>query len=332
MTLNIPEDSLLTERWVVFGASGFVGGAIFRALEIRGTTPSSLQAPRLEAKCGSSSADLVAMLAELQDEIEGIAGHLRSGDIVINAAGLAEPDSPATTALFGANALLPLVLAEAASRAQVRHFLHLSSAAVQGNAKILDTNPHTAAFSAYSQSKSVGESVLLSMSSTSMGITVVRATSVQGPNRSTTQMLQRIASSRLASVAHPGTQPTSVSSIYGLVDFVLATAKSPQELPQIALQPWEGGTVKSVLELAGGGKKPVVLPTSLCLIIIACGRAASRLLGGRFTGHVRRLELMWFGQAQESGQYDSNAEKGPSDNLIRVLSPSPAPAIRRAGS
>jgi hypothetical protein len=200
----------------------------------------------------------------------------------------------------------------------VKHYLHLSSAAVQGNVSVLDATSNTHPFSPYSKSKALGESVVSGVSQ-QLAITIVRATSVQGPDRKTTKNLQKLARSPLASVAKPGTQPTSVSSIYGLVNFVIDTALDPSCQVSIVLQPWEGGTVSSVLELASGGKRPMYLPAMLCRFIIWAGRAVSRFLGGRYPGHIRRLELMWFGQSQEVTPEQTSHGGGVAESLIRAL-------------
>lgn len=249
-------------------------------------------------------------------EIEEISEQLLPGDIVINAAGLAEPNSAATPQLFGANALLPGVLALAANKARALHYVHLSSAAVQGHASVLDSSPTTRPFSPYSQSKALGESVVSAVSG-NIATTIVRATSVQGSDRQTTKNLRALARSPIASVAAPGTQPTSVSSIDGLVNFVISTASNPDCSFRILLQPWEGGTVSSVLATASGGKQPIVLPTALCWSALSTGQRLSRILGGRLAGHIRRLELMWFGQSQD-GISSANCEM--TESLARALS------------
>jgi hypothetical protein len=223
-------------------------------------------------------------------------------DVVVNAAGLATPGAPSSAELFGANAVLPLVIARAAERSAARRFVHLSSAAVQGNRAVLDESHEVSPFSPYSMSKSLGEQALAAWNErnqTSVSIVTVRATSVQGEGRPTTIRLRRLAKLPIASVAAPGTQPTPVSSAKGLATFVGLVGAYQGKVPTIVLQPWEGMTTESVLRLASG-RKPLVLPASLCRLAIRIGYTLGRATGGRLNGAVRRLELMWFGQAQDA--------------------------------
>lgn len=53
---------------------------------------------------------------------------------------------------------------------------------------------------------------------------ILRATSVQGPERSTSSALTRIARSPLASVAGTGRRPSLVSSLDGLTSAIVALA------------------------------------------------------------------------------------------------------------
>ena len=57
-------------------------------------------------------------------------------------------------------------------------------------------------------------------------------------------------------------------------------------------------TAANVLELAGG-KPPHILPTFLCRGLVTLGYAVASK-SGRGLGLVRRVELMWFGQEQNS--------------------------------
>jgi UDP-N-acetylmuramyl pentapeptide phosphotransferase/UDP-N-acetylglucosamine-1-phosphate transferase len=292
----------LSTRWTVVGGTGFIGRALLHRLEVDHDA-ASLTAPRLLLSQDASVADLFHILDKTTDTIDAIANALRGVDVLVNAAGLAAPDSRGDDALFGANALMPAVLLRAAQQAGVARFIQLSSAAVQGRRAVLDESPATEAFSPYSRSKALGEAALMRLVSTADSralpeLVIVRATSVQGADRSTTNQLRRLARSPLASVARPGDQPTVVSSLRGLVEFVDATGSMPDSVPTIVLQPWEGLTTSRVLESAGG-RPPRVLPAGLCRFLVRIGYAVGRAVP-RVSGLVRRVELMWLGQAQDA--------------------------------
>ncbi|MDF1487360.1 NAD-dependent epimerase/dehydratase family protein [Tessaracoccus caeni] len=290
-------------RWAVLGGSGFIGSAMAQHLREQGYEVRALKAPRLELDPDAfDGADVARMAGELP-EVAQLAAALAGVDVVINAAGLATPDGQASKELYGANALLPAVVIAAAAQAGCGRVVHLSSAAVQGDRPVLDASPDVSPFSPYSRSKALGERgflVAAGRSQEDLDCVIVRATSVQGPDRPTTVSLRAVAKSPLASVAAPGTYPTVVSSVSGLVTFVRRVGESPAPMPSILLQPWEGLTVREVLEYAGG-RRPLVLPRWLCRTAVICGKAVGRV-SPRIAGVVRRVELMWFGQRQEQAE------------------------------
>ena len=183
-------------RWLVLGATGFVGQAVAAELRARNMIVVSLAAPRLlvpravadpstgstaahlaELACAAASAPScdarppspIAVAANLSDSSGAQAtavafARLREEfagiDVVVNAAGLATPGDGESPALTGANALLPALVALAANAAGVKRFVHLSSASVQGHRRTVDETSSRAPFSAYSRSKALGEEVL----------------------------------------------------------------------------------------------------------------------------------------------------------------------------
>lgn len=285
--------------WAVLGASGFIGSALQAVLVRAGITVRFVKAPRLTAQ-SPDAAGILAEAAALKDIRQDLAGELAGAEVVINAAGLATPTGADSPGLRGANALLPVLIADAADDAGVRRFLHLSSAAVQGHRPVLDESAQVEPFSAYSRSKALGEAALSARNPGTCQVSCVRATSVQGTARETTASLVRVASTPLASVAGRGDSPSPVSSVDALCAFVLAAGRHPGNVPPIILQPWEGATVASVLE-AAGGRKPLHLPAWLCRFGLKAGYLVSALLGERLHGTLRRVEMMWFGQRQEPG-------------------------------
>lgn len=281
--------------WLVLGASGFVGSALVQHLTGVGQPVRGMSAPRLKI---NSSSDVLTLAgaAAVQDVRGTLRSEMADVERVVIAAGAATPDASWSAELVGANSLLPAVVALAAQDAGVRLVIHLSSAAVQGRTRVLTESRQVRPFSAYSQSKALGEQVLQSIPRRpGTDISIVRATSVQGTDRLTTISLRRIASSRLASVAGTGDQPSAVSSVGALCQFITALGLSAGRAPAIALQPWEGLSVAEVLT-AAGGREPLHLPRALCSATVALGYAASRMAGGRGAGSIRRVEAMWFGQ------------------------------------
>ena len=297
-----PREGWSPKRWVVVGGSGFIGGAVVRHLRNLGVDVKALRTPRLELEPELKDGLAVLARAKALDEVENFARQFRGADVVVNAAGLAQPDASATRWLYGANALLPAVVALAGIRIGVGRVVHLSSAAVQGAREVLDSSVEVQPFSPYSHSKALGERAFLAAAGSARDATrtdlfVIRATSVQGAGRRTTESLRRIALSPLSSVSAPGSQPTVVSSVTRLVDFVYSVGVAHGSSRPILLQPWEGLSVREVLALAGG-REPVVLPAWLCRLVLSAGRTVGRL-SPRIAGPTRRLELMWLGQRQE---------------------------------
>lgn len=301
-------------RWLVVGASGFVGKAVAAELRSRGLDVATLGAPRLHS-AATTAQELAQQARRAVSAVSGADADAHAAllnafagvDVVVNAAGLATPGDAESPPLTGANALLPALIALAAQAAGVKRVVHLSSASVQGHRRVIDETRSRAPFSAYSRSKALGEEVLEVLAGgqvppTGQGLNVVtiRATSVQGPSRATTLSLAKIAASPLASVASPGTAPTPVSSIDALAWFVVETGAFPGPVPALVLQPWEGLTVTDVLAAAGGAP-PMVIPAWLCRPILASGYFVSGILGERLHGPLRRVELMWLGQEQTPG-------------------------------
>lgn len=324
---QVSESPSKDEPWVVLGSSGFVGQGITKVLRQRGIETTEMSAPRLEADPSMGADDLI-LLAERSDVLDELVSQFRGAKVVINAAGMATPDGNDSRALYGANALLPALVAMAAVHAGVERVILLSSAAVQGNRLVLDESVETEPFSPYSRSKALGESATLAFAKTipEAGILIIRATSVQGIHRSTTRSLRRIARTPLASVASPGTQQSVVSSLEGLSTFVADMAViTSLKTPAILIQPWEGANVADVLSLAGG-KPPIILPAWLCRTVVSAGKFVGRKIP-RIAGITRRIEVMWFGQRQVeglavNGRYITNAtgDAGVTAYLSRTLS------------
>src|SRR4051812_46735469 len=115
-------------RSAVLGATGFIGTACSLALgAISATRP--VTAPRRR----TSSRNVASIVGELErhrDVIDRLAEELRGVDVVVTAAGLAQPSAPDSAESSGANSLLPVVVAAASADAGAHRMIQISSSAV----------------------------------------------------------------------------------------------------------------------------------------------------------------------------------------------------------
>lgn len=277
---------------VVLGGSGFIGSACVAALRAAGWDARPEPAPRLKTSARSVPQVRVD-LAGRQVAIAALAEVLSSSDVVVNAGGM-----PATTAadsdeLFGANALLPGVVAHAMRRSGVPRFIHLSSISVQGRMDPLDETMEHRVSSPYSTSRSLGEWAIQRCSHA----VILRLPSVHGPSRSGTRRLYRIANSPLNSTAGHGDRPTPLALLENVGAAVEFLAGYNGELPKVVLQPTEGITTGRLLELLGG-REPRHIPVALAQTVTALLRVAGRRSASIQT-LGRGIELLWLGQAQK---------------------------------
>lgn len=282
---------------MVIGASGFIGRAVLGAAASAAIDVVPLSGLRLDGSDGVTVDDLSAVVLDKLGtrEADKLAESLEGADVVVNAAGLARPDSLDSADLIAANAVLPALLAALASGLGVRRFVQISSAAVQGRLSPLDETTKVLPFSPYSRSKALGEQLLWEADLSPMEIVVYRPTSVHGQGRPATEALVRQARRLpvLPIVGH-GKLPLPVASIDNVAAAVihLATCDSP---PSVVLHPWEGITQAEFWRMLNPGVRFVSVPApAMRLAVNFLNRA-----GGwfpRIDGPVRRLEVCMLGQ------------------------------------
>lgn len=284
-------------RIAIVGYRGFVGRAVTNSVDASPHEPKCVDLARIVA---APSADVVAAVASWRSvngpEWDRLVGDLRGVSSVINAAGAAAPDADDETMLWSANALLPAIVATAAAEAGVRRFVHVSSAAVQGDRAVLDETMDLSPQSPYARSKADGELAVLNDRVTAPSERVIyRPTSVMGADRPTSQRLLALFARRLVPAGPAGT-PLPLALIGNIASAALFLATVPDP-PLIALHPDEGMTVGALAGIAGGTLIPV--PTVLSSTVIAGVKRAERARPS-LAGPRRRLELLVGGQRIEA--------------------------------
>lgn len=287
----------------VLGASGFVGSHVVTALAERGVDVRRVRAPRLTTTARTAE-DLMVELSrpDVVAETERLRAELADAAAVVNAAGLAHATG-AGDDLFGANALLPAVVADAAP-AGIR-FVHVSSAAVQGRIDPLDETLQRAPFSPYSTSKALGEE----LAGRRPGTVCFRPTSVHGADRKVTRSLYRVVSSPLASVAGRGDGPSPQVLVENVADAVAHVVLLQQAPPGIVLQPWEGLTVGGLVRAFGGREPRHIWPWLARTVVLLLGAVGT--VFSPAAGIARRLEMLWFGQRQVAGWLTTTGWSAP---------------------
>lgn len=276
----------------LIGAGGFVGSNVRAALERRGVQVVCVSAPRLHTPARQLG-DLIHEVEEhrRRPSARALAASLADCGVVVNAAGVAAAAGDGDS-LFGANALLPGLLAAIAPAGA--RLVHVSSAAVQGRTRTLDESEETRPFSPYSLSKSLGEQVVLTVRPDAV---CYRPTSVHGPGRDVTRSLVRVVKSPLASVAGSGDLPSPQIRVENVGDAVAMLATTKETPPRIVLHPSEGMTTGDVVRILGG-REPIRVPYGLARVAVELAFLVGRTIPAG-AGVARRLEMLWFGQGQK---------------------------------
>jgi UDP-glucose 4-epimerase len=288
----------MTSAVALFGAHGFMGSAISRSLRETEVEQLDVPSPRMETSARDWET-LLASAARHGGQVRRLSAQLTGCRTVINAAGVASATERASNKLYGANSLLPLILARACEVAGIQRLVHVSSAAVQGRRAVLDEATEAAPLSPYAASKALGERAAFSVAG-ALQVVAYRPTSVHGLDRSMTQRLTRLARSPLSSVAGAGTDPTPqvlVENVANAICFVALQASRP---PPVVLHPCEGWTTSSILEHFGCGRRPHRVPRALARALIGAGGVVGRM-SPAVSANVRRVELLWLGQRQDTG-------------------------------
>ncbi len=279
----------------VVGGTGFIGSSIVAHCRSAGVPVACVAAPRIAAGPGPVGDLAASWRRSNRRAFERLCQALAPFDVVVNAAGMAAPGVAEHPSMFGANAVLPAVVAHAAAAAGVGRLVHVSSAAVQGRLDPLDETSRCFPLSPYAASKAAGERALVegAVGSRALEVVVYRPTSVQANGRTMMRRLARTAPSLPLVPVVGGDRPLPVALVENVAAGLAFTA-SMSAPPLLVLQPSEGMTIRRLLELFGA---PRILPLPsrpVGAFVHLAARSAAK--STKLTAHVRRVELVLMGQ------------------------------------
>jgi nucleoside-diphosphate-sugar epimerase len=219
---------------LITGATGFIGGAVARALLSQG------RPVRVLARSAQRAQALAALGAEVVTgdllDPRAITDSVRGCELVIHAAGRPGPASRRMFQALHVDATAALV--EASITAGVRRFVHIASQAVLfGGEDLLDATdetPYPARFiDPYSASKARGEQVALAANARQgprgrFEVTSIRPAVVWGPgDRTVLPIMAKLASGLGIPACGPGDNTEATTHIDHAVDAIIAACSAP---------------------------------------------------------------------------------------------------------
>lgn len=288
---QMPETSV-----AVVGASGFVGAAVVRALEASEFKVAKVRAPRL-ATLEVRNPHKGALPAPPPEVYGSLLAAFQDIDVVVNAAGISDAQSRNKKDLFAANSVLPMIVGQACRDAKVQRFIHISSAAVQGDLPALNSAPSFRPRSPYAKSKTLAERWLLEEDWSPLELVIFRPPGVHAQGRSTTDFIMKLGARHLLAVSDKGQGKAPQALLGNVADAIASLAFIPVCPPRIVHHPWEGLSTYEFVELTSG-RPPRVIPTLLARSVVRGLRGTEKLLPGLYP-HRRRIEVLWFGQEIE---------------------------------
>ncbi len=279
-------------RVVIFG-HGLVATAIRKALDDQGADVRQLHAPRLLLDPGTAAHDVAGRARAALDANQGLRQDLAHADVVINAAGLAEPGASASARLFGANALTPVVLALAATEAGVARFIQISSLAVVGDLSTVSDGSARSSHSPYAASKGLAEEALLQVTSQSR-LVILRALSIHAPDRELTRRFLALVRKPWFVMTASGRSLSTLTTDGQLAQFVAHVVAYPGPVARQITQPPTGLTTFEVARLLRS-RPPVRVPRAGPQALVA-GLSVAGALSPRLHVLSRRASVMWLGQ------------------------------------
>lgn len=273
----------MSKRILLTGASGFLGQAVLRQLVEKNdisVVATSRKRPDVEGKFSYVSADLVS------DDLTEL---LANVDEVVHCSGLAHQfghsAAEATIGFDRVNRVATMRLLDAAVRAEVKHFVHVSSVSIYGDGvELKDETASAGPSSSYGESKWKAEqAVRLVSGSSAMKRTILRLATLYGPDDpgNVGRLLKLISRGRFLSIGRGGNRKTLIHRDDAAMACVTALQRNRGELCETYNV---CGTIASMNEIVscledslGKSRLPFYVPAKLARCTAAAVSIVPRL-------------------------------------------------------
>lgn len=226
----------ISQRIVVTGATGFLGGAVVRRLRATRPRANVLALGRDQARGAALRAEGIAFVALDLTDSGAVHAALRDADVVVHAAALSTPWGP-HEAFHAANVVASDNVAKACAQAGVKRLVHISTPGIYHDGLsrrgICEDDPlPPRAVNHYAATKREAEQrVLAAAGASDLPVLVLRPRAIFGPGDSS--LLPRLARAlrqgRLRRIGD-GDCTIDMSYIDNVVDAVLLAADAPRAL------------------------------------------------------------------------------------------------------
>jgi 2-alkyl-3-oxoalkanoate reductase len=225
-----------SQRIVVTGATGFLGGAVVRRLRASRPEASILAMGRDAVRGAALEADSIDFAPVDLTDVAAVDQALRDADVVVHAAALSSPWGP-LAAFHAANVVASVNVADACVRAGVQRLVHISTPGIHHDGKPHrgireDDPPPLRAVNHYVATKRAAEREMMRIAAEGgLPLIALRPRAIFGPGD--TAILPRIADAlrrgRLRRIGN-GDCVIDMSYIDNVVDAVLLAADAPGAL------------------------------------------------------------------------------------------------------
>ncbi|MBU0545446.1 MAG: NAD-dependent epimerase/dehydratase family protein, partial [Proteobacteria bacterium] len=316
-----------TDKLLVTGASGFIGGHLLEKLVGGSNEIVALHHRQLASVVQQRFGDSVRWIKS-DIAIDDLADAVRGVDTVFHLAAYSSIDESETerVKMERINIVGTNRLAAACKDAGVRHFIFVSSVAAceKSETSEIDESIYSYPISYYGKTKRANEESLLAMTGNGFNVTALRATALFGENHmgSIYELVKVINQGRFV-IFGRGTNRINFYYIRDFIDVLIAVQNNDRTYGQVFIvadKPCQlNELVNEIVRISGCRHFIPRMPVSLGLLIAKGFDSISKLTGKTFLLSERRVRAMTLDTAYSSKKIECAIGIRPTYGLFKGL-------------